>query len=238
MKKILVFLLSLLTVVFAASCGTGSAPDSSAPDAVADNGTDSVMSQEEETSPDSYDWTNVFSTMDLEKPFRIRFVGTKPYSCATGAVGMPVDDVVAMVDYKSTFAESDFGIVASNATSEDKIVKTFEPTFIKLAQYAISAITTYGDPHIDINEQEEVTVNGVKACKSTGVYYYYPMFSNEDDGETQLQFVSYAWFTSDGIPAYIAAIDSSEDQSKLDKCEDTLNQMMESMEEIDKSLII
>ncbi len=233
MKRILICLLALTMSLSMFACGNNNS---------AGNGNQvknkETLPPDAPTTPPSYDWTNVFAATDLENPFRVRFVNTNPIACATGAVGHAVDDVVSFVDYNSIFAESDFGIDVSKATSADKIVETFESTFVKLVQYDVTAITTYGDPHIEVKNQENVKINDYDTCKSTGTYYYYPMFSKEGDKETELYFVSYATFLKDGTPVYVAAVDSSEDQSKKAQCDETAKKMIDTLEEVSKKEVL
>lgn len=231
MKKILLCLLALAMSFSMVACGNN---NSNSVDESQVSSEEKLPDDEENSDVDSYDWTRVFVSTDLENPFRVRFVDTNPINYATGGLAYLVDDVVQFVDYKSIYAESDFGIDASKATSADKIVKTFEPTFIKFVQYDVTAITTYGEPHIEINTQEDVKINDYDTCKSTGTYYYYPMYSKEDDKETELFFVSYATFLKDGIPVYVTALDASEAQDKHERCEEIAKQMMESLEEFEQ----
>lgn len=239
MKKALVCFLTLILSMSLIACSDGGNSSSTAGGDTTVNS--SQQSSEAEVSDNSadYDWTNVFASMDLENPFRVRFtIGSAPISCATGAVAHLTNDVVTFVDYNSEYAESDFGIDVSQATSPDKIVKTFEKTFSLLVQYDVTALTNIAEPHIEIETQDSVKINNYDMSRSTGHYYYYPMFSQEGDNETALYFVTYATFLSDGTPVYIAAVDASEDQSKKDFCDQVAEEMIKTLEEIDKSELI
>lgn len=190
------------------------------------------------TNKEDFDWSQEMYSKQSDPAFYMLFPkGVRPYNCCTGASTTPIidDEVVLIVDNGDKDFSADYEENPFTAKTVDDILGAFPKTFDKIIQNSGAFFASSSkENYYEVLSTEHLTVNAVsksyETCKTTGTYYCVKQAADSED--TGFYFVAYSTFLADNTPVLCAAIDSSDEQSSKEKCDEYALSLMQGLEEV------